>query len=184
MPRMVWILLLVASPGRVESQAPVELAPGVRIRVHTAGPGGRIHQRAEGTLERIAGDTLVIRPRIGGALPVYVGYPETRLFLFAGRRSSLLRGLAIGSVIGLVAGGAASLVVGNSCVAQRGLCLHRRQFALTGGPLIVLAGATTGLVVGSLSSRDEWIPSRPPSNRIRIRAVPPSGLSLGLQLRF
>lgn len=184
MPRTIWVIGLAASLGRAEAQAPPVLGPGARVRVQSTGPSGYLDQRTEGTIRRIAGDTLVVQGKIGGATPVYVGYPETRLFLFTGRRTSAFRGLAIGGALGIVTGGAVSLVVGKSCVVQRGLCLHRRQFALTGGILIALTGATTGLVVGSLSGQDVWTPTGPPSSQLKVREVPPPDFGLGIRIRF
>lgn len=184
MPRPIWVVALAALAGRVEAQTPAVLAPGVRVRVDWTGPSGYLDQRTEGTIKRIAGDTLVVQGRVGAATPVYVGHPETRLFLFSGRRSSAIRGLAIGGVLGIVAGGAVSLVVGKSCIIQRGLCLHRRQFALGGGILFALTGATTGLVVGSLSRRDRWTQTGPPSGRLQVREIPPPDFSLGVRIRF
>lgn len=178
-------LLVAGLAGAVlPAHAQKPLSPGDRVRVHSTGPSGFLDQRTEGTIERITGDTLVVHGKIGGPQPIFVGHPETRLYRFAGRRSSAVRGLAIGSVLGIVTGGAVSLVVGKSCVIQRGLCLHRRQFALTGGILFALTGATTGLVVGSLSGREVWSLTGPPSS-LRLPPRPGSpDLAFGVRLRF
>ena len=154
--------LLGVAP-HLAAQGPPALGPGARVRVQSTGESGFLDQRTEGTIERISGDTLVLAQKVGGSRRIFVGHPETRLFVFTGRRASGLRGAMIGGGIGLVAGGTLGLVAGEVCVNERSLCLHRKQVALIGSAIVGVIGFGTGLLIGSVSHHEVWMLIPPPS---------------------
>lgn len=156
------------------------LGPGARVRVHTTGERGYLDQRAEGTIERMSGDTLFLAQKIGGSREVYVGHPETQLFVFTGRSSSAGKGAAVGGILGLVAVGVVGMIAGKGCVGDRPLCTQRRPASLGLNAGLVVVGLGTGLVIGVVSSHDIWQRSPPPSEAV----VASGGVHLGYSIVF
>src|ERR1041384_8627260 len=107
----VWAGLGVAAPLA---------AGGVR-----PGGGGGASRRpwvVEGTVERITGDTLPLRPSDGGPPRLIAPDRETELFTLERRAAPVGRGAAVGGVVGLIAGGIAGAAGGKECIGDNGSC--------------------------------------------------------------
>lgn len=156
---MRWILVLVGLVGPAEwlaAQAAPLVAPGSRVRVRTITTSGATAHRYDGTVESISGDTLTFRSAVGGAAHRYVPAPNAQLFVLTGNRSSALRGATIGGLTGIIAGGVWGLTRQKECTGNQHLCLNRKSLAMKEGAILGVAGAITGLVIGSLDKREQW----------------------------
>jgi len=124
---------------------------------------------------------------------VSVKYPLTdiaRLEVSSGRYRPVLRGLAVGTGVGVILGGAGGALTYSPCESTEFLgCLlapeSRTQSAAMGA---VVLGAL-GLVVGGLQGlipRDRWQRVQVDGNAVRfnMRALPRSGTGIGLALAF
>jgi len=180
--------LLLASLGAVapalSGQAVPPLAPGGRVRVRTLGETGLLDRGMEGTVERLSGDTLILRPKAGGSVQVFVAGEETQLFVFAGHRSRVARGAIIGGVAGLVAGGLVGAASGEVCEGPSSLCFDRQVVAWRAGLILGACGAVSGIIIGAFASHEAWARSaRLPSVRPAV-SVGARGMALGFSATF
>ncbi len=92
----------------------------------------------------------------GGTDRTVIRNTATPLLVFAGRRSSVGRGLAIGSSIGVLGGAVLGFAMGQDCGGGAWLCFDRGTMAAGGAVFFGGIGAVTGLIAGALSSHDVW----------------------------
>jgi hypothetical protein len=186
---MRWILLLAALSGSaqyVTAQSAPLVTMGSRVRLHVLSPSGSPTKTFDGTVEAVAGDTLTLRPRAGGNAQVYTPALEIQLFVLSGSRSSIPRGGAIGSAIGMLAGGVWGIVRQKECTGDsKNLCINRKPLALKEGIVLTLSGTVLGLVFGALDRREVWTRAWMPS----VVTTPESfgdgrGLNLGFSFAF
>ena len=178
---MRWILVLAALGGviaRLDGQGNIA-PPGSRIRIHLPTDDGSFERGIEGTLVRVAGDTLTLQPLAGGPLRMFPEVSKAQVFQYMGRRTHSLRGAVIGGATGLIMGGLLGAVAG--CEAPAGpVCGQRREVGLEATLIMAAAGSATGFVIGTLASSGIWVPTL---------LAPPGGSGLGigphkLSLRF
>ena len=166
-------LTLMAAPGLPAQSRPV-LGPGARVRILSTGEPGSLEQRTEGVVERMSGDTLFLSRKIGEPRGIFVGHPETELYVSAGRRSSAGKGAVIGGILGIVAGGFYGLVKGRACADNLSPCFRRDPASIVPGLVLGGIGIGTGLIIGVASSHEAWQSTPPPS----------AGIALGLSVAF
>jgi hypothetical protein len=106
---------------------------------------------------RLAGDSLVLRPRGGGPVVALVPPPAAQLYLYQGRRSLTARGAVIGGLLGVAVGGLVGAFTSRGC-SPAGVCsVSRRSRALERSAGFGGAGLAAGLVVGTVLSHDLWV---------------------------
>lgn len=157
-----WIFVLAALTGLVPwLQAQTGVAPpGSRIRIHVPASDGSYERGIEGTIVGMTGDTLTLRPRSGGPHRIIPAASTAQAFRYMGRRWHTARGAVIGGTVGLLVGGLVGAVAGKVCSDEDSvLCGQRRQVALKASLLVGAVGAATGVLIGTLTSDDVWIPT-------------------------
>lgn len=179
--------LLLASLGSVAplaGQVAPPLVQGARVRVRTLRDTGLLDRGVEGTVERLSGDTLILRPRSGGSPRVFLAGEESQLFVFAGHRSRILRGVVIGGIAGLVGGGLVAAASGEVCEGTSSLCFDRKVVGFKAGLILGACGAVSGIVIGAFASHEAWTrSSRLPSLRPAV-TLGNRGVGLGLAATF
>jgi hypothetical protein len=181
---LVLPILLGGMVPPLRAQAPAPLVQGVRIRVRTPQDSGVLDRGIEGTVQRLSGDTLVLRPKAGGASQTFLAGESAQLFVYDGHRSRLVRGAAIGGVLGLLTGGLVSAVRGESCYSESTLCVERRVDSFRTEVILGASGIAGGLIIGLFASHEVWArSSRLPSVRPAI-SVSAHGMGVGLRATF
>lgn len=157
---MRWMLLLAALSGSVEwaaAQSVPLVTPGSRVRVSLLTTLGSHTRIFDGTVEAVAGDTLTMRSRSGGHSQRYTPAPDVQLYVLTGHRSSVLRGGAIGSMLGMLAGGLWGFARQEECNGDRSnLCTSRKSLAMREGIVLGVSGTVAGLLFGALDRREVW----------------------------
>ncbi len=186
---MRWILLLAALSGSAEwvaAQSAPLVTMGSRVRLRLLSPSGSHTKTFDGTVEAVAGDTLTLRPRVGGKTQLYTPALDIQLFVLSGSRSSIVRGGAIGGAIGMLAGGVWGIVRQQECTGDaRNICINRKPLAFKEGIVVTLSGTVLGLVFGALDRREVWTRAWMPT----VATTPASsgdgrGLNLGFSFAF
>jgi hypothetical protein len=185
---MRWILLLAALGGSAQwatAQSAPLVAPGSRVRVSLL---TGLHERTrifDGTVESVTGDTLMMRSLSGGNPQRYTPAADVQLFVLTGHQSSVMRGGAIGGLLGMVAGGIWGFTRQQECLNDsHNLCTNRKPIALKEGVVIGISGAVAGLVFGALDRREIWARAWMPDVAATTSPDGRRGLSLGLTFAF
>jgi F0F1-type ATP synthase membrane subunit c/vacuolar-type H+-ATPase subunit K len=183
---MRWVLAFAFSALLTPLMAQEEPAVGLgsRVRVRTLSTAGLLDRGFEGTIERRAGDTLVLQPWSGGASRSFLTTSDAQLFVFAGKHSMLLRGAVIGTTAGLVAAGAVGMVAGKVCTTSDPLCPQRRQIYWQAGFVLGSCGLAAGLLIGALASHDDWTRSQEYWGARPALSFGSEGMVLGLRVPF
>jgi hypothetical protein len=168
----------------VFAQTIVPPSPGQRVWVRSTKASGALDAGVKGTLEAVTGDSLRVRPTPAGPALSLAAGPQTRLFVFTGRRSSAGRGAAIGGVAGVLAGAIIGFAGGGDCYEDEFLCFDRGTLAAAGALTLGGVGLVGGLIVGALSSHETWARTGW-SGAVRPVVLPSQrGVGLGLSLTF
>src|ERR1041384_3466981 len=114
----VWAGLGVVAPLSAQAGHRVEI--GSRVRLRVVGEASPRPWVVEGTVERITGDTLTLRPSDGGPPRLIAPDRETELFTLERRAAPVGRGAAVGGGVGLIAGGVAGAAGGGGGVGGHG----------------------------------------------------------------
>lgn len=183
MRRLLLPLLLALLSAPLTGQTGPEPEPGQRVWIRTVTSPGRLDAGFKGTLERVADDSVRIRMAGSEEVRSLARGPQTRLFVFAGRRSSAGRGAAYGGGGGALAGAVLGFAGGEDCTGQF-LCFSRGQLAAGGAVLLGGIGLIGGLVVGGLSSHEAWVSGAWPGSVRPVIAPRQGGVGLGLSLSF
>jgi hypothetical protein len=179
---LVLVFCFVVPRLSAQSGAPPD--SGQRVWVRSPKASGALDAGVKGTFEGMTSDSLRVRQAPGGPL-VSVGLgPQTRLFVFTGRRSSLGRGAAIGGLGGVLAGAIIGFAGGEDCSGSDWLCFDRGTMALAGAVALGGVGLAGGLIVGALSSHDTWAPTGWRANLHPLVTPVRQGLGLGLSVAF
>ena len=176
-------LALAVGSSTLSGQEEPSVGPGSRIRVRSFDAAGFLDRGLEGRLERVSGDTLVLTPRAGGPARSILASSEMQLFVFAGKRSLLLRGAAIGGMSGALAGGFVGMVAGRVCTTDDPQCPIRHRITAKASLILGASGMAAGLLIGAIASREYWVRSRDywPSPSLSVGA---EGVALGVALAF
>jgi hypothetical protein len=181
MRRVVLLWAGIGLAGPLAAQAGPRVEIGSRVRIRATGDPGLRPWLLEGTVERIAGDTLTLRPKAGGPPRVLAPDGETELYLLTRRPLPVGRGAAMGGVAGLIAGGIAGIAVGKECIGDDARCIHRRHLVWERALALTGAGVLVGAIIGATSrrtwARTTWSVTPSPSPE-------GIGLGLGISLRF
>ena len=181
---LLLLAALAASAADLSGQAAPPLVPGARVRIRTQGDTGELDRGMEGTVERLSGDTLILRPKTGGVPQVFLAGDTSQLFVYSGRHSHVARGAVIGGIAGLLAGGLVGAARGQVCEGNTSLCFDRRVVAFKAGVILGAVGTVGGLIIGTLSSHEAWARSaRFPSVRPAL-TVGSRGMGLGVAATF
>jgi hypothetical protein len=182
---MRWILALAALgtlAGTLAAQSLPPVALGGLVRLRPMTPAGFFDREVEGTIERLSGDTITLRPRAGGQSQVFAAVSRGELYVFAGRRPALARGAVLGATFGLLAGAIVGALAGEVCTGNDALCVNRRQVSLATESALMAVGTATGLVIGAFNPRDTWKRTRiSPQARLGI-SMGAGGVGLGVSL--
>jgi hypothetical protein len=181
---MKWILTVSLALGTVPSLAGQIVPPialGMRIKVRTATTDGTRSPPIDGILERLSRDSVILRPHGGGELQAVSTNQDTRYFIHTGRKSSLIRGTIIGTLVGVITGGSVYAIAGGrSCPEGRTECSLQERHVVKGTSIFILVGAITGFTIGAFSAHDIWRESERES-RVALVAGP---AGFGVTIRF
>ena len=126
-----------------------------------------------GTVTRLAGDTIIVRPPASAAEVAATRAQLSQLLVSIGTRRSTGRGAAIGVGIGVAVG----VFVG--LVGYKSDELFSQGERIAGLGLVAgLGGLVVGAVMGSTTSHESWQPARLWSNS----SSPPTGYRIGIRL--
>ena len=161
-----------------QEQPPVEAGSRIRVTAPTVGA------------DKLAGECVEVdatRLRVQAeeqASPMTISLTDvTRLEVSQGRKSNALKGLLIGSIVGVPAG--AVLVLLWTTRGSDNPCSDYPAACAAGGAAVVgVTGALVGLGIGALSKSERW--EEVPLDRLRVSIVPlrDGGFALGLSVEF
>ena len=139
------------------AQTEPRLAEGARVRVVIPAAHGQSQRHVTGTLVRLTGDTVVIRP--GGVIALNEG---RRLKRFVGSRDHGRKGAAYGAGIGALMGAVIGAVTWQPCT-QTGwfacFMYPSQGMQVAGGAILGAAGgALVGFLIGRSIRTDAWRP--------------------------
>ncbi len=166
-------LLLAASlaaPLAARAQAPSTSSRETRVRVSANIP----NVRPVGLLRFASGDSVVVVDPHGNATRI-LRANITAVDTSAGRVRHPWQGLGIG----LLAGGAAGMVIGfadGDDPPQEFLSMTASDKALVGGAVLGALGGVVGLVAGSLIQSDRWQRTSPAQLGMALGPRPAGGL--------
>lgn len=176
----------VVGPLNAQSDAGVE--PGRRVWVRTREASGSFDRGVKGIVERTLGDTVVIRPDVGGPLVRVWPADTTRLLLFVGRRPSTARGAVIGLLAGAGVGAIIGFAGGEGCPPRTGAeeppCIKGGGGAVTGALIGGAGGGAVGALAGSQTSHEVWRPSERFLPAAAVAVSTGRGMAFGLSIRF
>ena len=155
MARVVLLGILVTLPLALRGQDTVAVSSSARARVYVAPSGiARV-----GVVERIAPDTLFLRPCRGCDAEGISREAVQHVDISIGRVDYSLRGMGIGLLAGAAVGAA---LIGSECHNTGGDHLWAGcGFARVGGGLIGgVAGLAVGGAIGRWWWREQWRPAR------------------------
>ena len=147
---MLTALVSLALVSSLAAQGSYVLAEGSRVRVRT---GDIITGRVTvGTLARLTGDSLEVRPEGGGTPFLVARQSVTRLEVSTGTTTNAGKGAIIGvlpgALVGFLAGEYSELAQCLSCSSSA---------PVTGALLGAAAGAVVGALIGSSHHSDRWM---------------------------
>jgi hypothetical protein len=183
---MRWLLLLAAMSAPVLplfAQTPPVVALGQKVRLRLPAGNGKYLPRFDGTIVGIAGDTLTLRPSVGGGSRLYGRSNESQLMVLTGHQPAVLRGATIGALIGVLSAGFVATLTGPSCTGNDVLCFIHRPVALRNAAVLGGVGLAAGAAIGALSPRKIWARAWLP----RVEGTPgggAGGFSLGVSIAF
>ena len=151
------LLLLAALGGPALplcAQSPV-VSPGSKVRLRMPLEDGRYAHRYDGTVERIAGDTLIIRPNEGGASRFYTPNKQTQLLVLTENHPSVGRGAVIGGLVGVMTAGFVATLA-KACTGSGVLCFQRRPVAVRNAAILGAGGAVIGATIGLIKPQRIW----------------------------
>lgn len=157
---------------------------GQRVWIRSPKPTGGLDGGVQGTLTGFSGDSAQLQLLgAGSPVSVLVGRND-RVFVFAGRRSAIGRGAAIGGGGGALAGLFLGLVAGEDCSGNEWICFDRGEMAAALAITLGGVGLLSGTIVGALSHRDTWGPAGWPRGVQPVVRSSPGGLGVGFAVRF
>jgi hypothetical protein len=153
------------------------LQPGQRVRV--TAPGLDVN-KLQTTFHEVRSDTLVLESMV-----VPLSY-LARLEVSRGRKSNALKGLLIGSVVGVGVGAALGIWGASrpTSTSEAVWCYEgTAACAAVGGLVVGAAGGLVGLGIGALSKTERW--EEVPLDRLRVSVVPQrGGFGIGARIVF
>ena len=154
------LLMLSAAAGTLAAQSALVVAPGQRIWVRDFAQSRSPYRELKGTVDRVAADTVLIRPDGAGALVWIVPTATTQFRIYERRGSSTGLGVAVGVAVG----GLAGIVYGlqrdcSSTIGNFADCVNRDLTVFLEALVSGIGGGIVGMVVGSAIGHDVW--SRP-----------------------
>jgi hypothetical protein len=183
---MRWLLVLAALGGPalpLVAQSRSFVTVGSKVRLRIPAGDGTFLPRFDGTIERISGDTLTLRPKTGGGHRLYTPSNENQLLVLTAKRSAVARGATIGALTGILAAGFLVSLAPKECSGNSVLCFSRRHVAVRNAALLGGVGIVAGAIIGAFSPLKTWtrawMPEAGPSP-----AVGAGGLGLGLSIAF
>jgi hypothetical protein len=152
-------------------QEPPPIEAGSRIRVTAPDVGA---DKLVGMCVEVDATRLRVQAE-EQASPLTISLTDvTRLEVSQGRKSHALKGLLIGSIVGVSTGVVVGLVVAESCWD------HEMECAAAGAAVVSVTGALVGLGIGALSKSDRW--EEIPLDRLQMSIVPQRDGRLGIGL--
>lgn len=182
---MRWLLALAALGGpalplMAQSRSFVSVGQSVRLRIPAG--DGTFMPRFDGTIVRIAGDTLTLRPKRGGGSRIYTPSFESQLLVLTSKRSAVARGSVIGALTGILAAGFVATLAKPACTGSGVLCFIRRNTSLRNAAILGGTGAVIGGLAGTLSPQKTWTRAwLPEASGSALEAAP---FRLGWTIRF
>lgn len=190
---VIAVVGLLLQPVALAAQDAV-VAEGTRVRLtarQLSGPDSGKTQKLKGTVAGWRGDTLVLRLHNGLLTAMPIG-SVTRLSVPGGRRPDPLGG----AFKGMVVGGAAGLAVLTALCGEEDIdpgagegdpnscSTSDAGYLLLGTAALAVAGAATGLLVGTVVGAEDWRPVGLPAPRLSLHTLPGGAVGVGVSLRF
>ena len=187
-PLVVTIALAISLPAIAGAQTRSDdqsiLASGTKVRFELAEGG-----RREARVISLRRDTLRAIPR-GGSEMAYPLASMRKLEAVNGRRRPILKGVLIGTGIGVVVGGVAGAASYKPCDSTESLgCIlasqSRGEEAAAGAVVVGVAGLLLGGIVG-LIPRDRWerVATDGTAVRVSARRLPHGAQGIGLAVVY
>lgn len=155
MMRPVLVVLFVMVPAFPLAAQAMSTDASPRVWVRQALPLGSLDGGVKGTVERISGDTLIMRRDGSATLLTVVPDDRTRFQLIEGTRRATGKGARLGLLVGGVAGLLLGMTDGGGCSAG-GTCVDGGTTTIFGALLFGGLGAGVGAIVGAYSMTDVW----------------------------
>ena len=147
------VIFALAQSAAAQTEPP--LANGARVRVVIPAADGQSQRYVTGTLVRLTGDTVVIRP--GGVVALNDG---RRLEQFVGTRHHSGSGAVLGAILGTFTGFVIGAATWQPCTQTGFLSclvhLSKGERQIIYGLLGAAGGIAVGSVIGSLIRTDAW----------------------------
>jgi hypothetical protein len=182
--RSLLVLMALGGPALpLAAQPPPVVAVGSKIRLHLPAGDGTFLPRFDGTIVRISGDTLVLRPKQGGGSRLYTPSNDSQLLVLTGHRPSVARGATIGALVGVLTAGFVATLAGPACNGDGVLCYIRRHVSVRNAVVLGGAGMVMGATIGALKPRRIWTRAWLPESTAGF-AVGAGGFGLGVSIPF
>lgn len=181
---MRWLLVLAALGGPalpLVAQSRSFVTVGSKVRLRIPAGDGTFLPRFDGTIERISGDTLTLRPKSGGGHRLYTPSNESQLLVVTAKRSAVARGATIGALTGILSAGFLVSLAPKECSGNSVLCFSRRHVAVRNAALLGGVGTVAGAIIGALNPQKTWTRAWMPEAGPAIGA---SGMGLGVSIAF
>lgn len=155
--RRLLVLAALGGPALpLVAQSPPVVALGSKVRLHIPAGNGKFLPRFDGTVTRISGDTLTLRPKTGGGSRLHTPSSQGQLTMLTSQRDATVKGAVIGGLTGVLAGGLVATLGGQVCNGSSVLCYSRRHVALRNASVLGAAGIVIGAAIGALSPQKTW----------------------------
>lgn len=182
--RLLLVLAALSGPALpLSAQAQPVVTVGSKVRLRIPAGHGRFLPRFDGTVVRISGDTLTLRPKSGGGSRLYTPSHESQLLVVTAQRSAAGRGTVIGALTGVLAAGFVATLA-SACTGSDngGVCFIRRNTALRNTIILGGGGAGIGAMIGALRPRRTWARTWMP--RLESGAPGAGGVRLEVSIAF
>ncbi|MGD2152448.1 MAG: hypothetical protein PVG79_04220 [Gemmatimonadales bacterium] len=171
---LVLMLLAAGGPALAQTDAAAGVNVGDRVRVRAQ----TLYGPLVGAVTALSADTLHIQIEQQATTVAIPLAAVTRIEVSRGRKSNFLRGVALGGVVGALAGVFAGFITGEDSM------LTPPEAALACGTVGAGAGALVGGIIGAATGTDRWVAV--PLDRLAVHVSPrhDGGVTLSLAYGF
>ena len=152
-----YVLLLSTLASSASAQSLDGPHPGDRVWVRSVNQyGAPLDRGVKGWYVGTDDSGFRIRTSPHGPVDAIAVTPETRLYLYTGRKNAIGRGALIGGGMGVLLGAAVGFLGAEDCGSQEFLCFDRGSIAVAGAAAVGAVGLGVGAIIGALTTRELW----------------------------